>query len=420
MLEIKPISSGSRCATSPFMQNHRLLSRRLGASCALAFLALAAGCGGSETTAATATGSSSTSSSTTGSGGSGGAGGGSTGTSTGAGGEAFCPTGSHPGALDCEADLKDWTVGPKLAHRRDHHVTFVAQTPAGPFLYVVGGLGSAATIKPIERSTIAADGSLSAFSDVAMMPEGLLGCGLAQVDRSFVIAGGLGDDSNSKTSVYIGQIADDGGVSFTKGPDLGASRYHVSLAYSQGFIYAMGGLFQSVVGGMPTQKVVDTIERAAFDGKVVSPWEMVAPLPVALTHHASIVYKDAIYVIGGGSSATALPDILRATVSSAGALGPWENYGSLAKGLASSSVNIFLDQLYVFAGMTTLSGGEVAGVKRAPLDAMGKVGTFADLPPLPLARAHSHQTPLFQGHFYSVGGSKNHLPQAEVFVGNLQ
>jgi hypothetical protein len=402
------------------MQTHLPLSRRLGASCALAFLALAAGCGSSETTAATSTGSSSTSSSTTGSGGSGGAGGGGTSTSTGAGGEAFCPPGSHPGVLDCVADLKDWTAGPKLAHKRDHHVTLVAETPAGPFLYVVAGAGTGATVKQIERSTIAADGTLSAFSDVAMMPEGLLGCGLAQVDRSFVIAGGLGDDSNSKTSVYVGQIADDGGVTFTKGPDLAASRYHVSLAYSQGFIYAMGGLFQEIVGGMPTQKIVDTIERAAFDGKVVSPWEMVAPLPVALTHHASIVYKDAIYVVGGGSNVAASPDILRATVSSAGALGPWENYGSLTKGLASPSLNIFLDQLYVFAGMTSLTGGEVATVSRAPFDGMGKVGAFEALPPLPLARAHSHQTPLYKGHFYSVGGSKSHVPQAEVFVGNLQ
>ncbi|MEP7126975.1 MAG: hypothetical protein ABJE95_38945 [Byssovorax sp.] len=404
------------------MQNHLRLSGRLVASCALAFFSVAgvtAGCGSSDTTAASGTSSGST---TTGSGGSGGSGTGTgTGTATGTGGmEAFCPPGSHPGALDCEADLKDWTAAPKIAHKRDHHVTLVATTPAGTFLYVVGGAGTGATLKQIERSTIAADGTLSAFADVAMMPEGLLGCGLAQVDRSFVIAGGLGDDSNSKTSVYVGQIADDGGVSFTKGPDLAASRYHVSLAYSQGFIYAMGGLFQSVSGGMPTQKIVDTIERAAFDGKTVSAWEMVAPLPVALTHHASIVYKDAIYVIGGGSDVAALPDILRATVSSAGALGPWENYGKLTKGLASPSVSIFLDQLYVFAGMTSLAGGEVASVERAPLDGMGMVGAFTALPPLPLARAHSHQTPIFKGHFYSVGGSKNHVPQAEVFNGTLQ
>ena len=112
-----------------------------------------------------------------------------------------CPTGSHPGALDCEADLTDWTAGPKLAHKRDHHVTFVATTPAGSFLYVVGGAGAGGTVKQIER--------------------------------------------------------------------------------------------------------------AAFDGKVVSPWERVAPLPGPLTHHASIVYNNAIYVIGGGVTVAALPDIVR-------------------------------------------------------------------------------------------------------------
>lgn len=191
------------------MQNYPRVSPRLAATRALALFSvasLAAGCGSSDTTAATGTSSGeSSTSSTTGSGG----GSGSSGSSGTGGGEAFCPPGAHPGALDCEADLKDWTAGPKLAHKRDHHVTLVAETPAGAFLYVV-------------------------------------------------------------------------------------------------------------------------------------------------------------------------------------------------------------------AGMTSLTGGEVAGVERAPLDAMGKVGAFADLPPLPLARAHSHQTPLFKGHFYSVGGSKNHVPQAEVWNGTLQ
>ncbi len=404
------------------MPSHLHLSSRKLASCALALLGLAAGCGDSETTASTSTSSSATTTTTTttGSGGSGSTSSSSTGSGGSGGSEPLCPPGSHTGAAGCEAELASWVAGPKLKHKRDHHVTFAVATPAGSFLYVVGGVGGSATVMQIERSTIAKDGTLSAFSDVATMPEGLLGCGLAQVDASFVIVGGLGDDSNSKTSVYVGQIADDGSVSFTKGPDLGASRYHVSLAYSRGYLYAMGGLYQAVVGGMPTQKVVDTIERAAFDGKTVSPWETVAPLPVALTHHASLVYKDAIYVIGGGSDAAALPDIVRATVSDTGALGPWESYGTLSQGLASPSVSVFLDQLYVFAGMTTLSGGEVASVARAPFDASGKVGAFVDLPALPLARAHSHQTPLYEGHFYSVGGSKNHVPQNDVFIGALQ
>src|SRR5689334_15732664 len=105
------------------MNIHLPRAPRLVASCALGLLGLAVGCGSSETTTSTSTASSSTSSSTTGAGGgSGGAGGGGGSGDGGAGGAAaVCPPGSHPGAIDCAADLKDWTAGPKLAHKRDHH-----------------------------------------------------------------------------------------------------------------------------------------------------------------------------------------------------------------------------------------------------------------------------------------------------------
>ena len=90
--------------------------------------------------------------------------------------------------------------------------------------------------------------------------------------------------------------------------------------------------------------------------------------------------------------------------------------GLVARLIALSASRPFLTILFVAA----VTAWGAVSLERAPLDAMGKVGAFTDLPPLPLARAHSHLTPLFKGHFYSVGGSKNHVPQAEVFVGTLQ
>lgn len=370
-------------------------------SCFALVLAALLGCGGGET----ATGSS-TSSSTGGDGG---------------GGAAPCPAGSHAGtASGCEADLTGWTAGPSLTHARDHHCTFVTETPAGPFLYVVAGAGTVSATRQIERSTIAADGTLGAFADIGMLPKGVIGPGLATLDRSFVLAGGLGTDSNSTTATYVGKIGDDGGVTITPGPEMGASRYHVSLVYAKGFVFAIGGLFQSVSGGVPTQDIVDTIERAAFDGTTLSAFEMMPPLPVKLTHHATVVHDGAIYVIGGGSDVDALPDILRATVSDTGDLGAWEGVGALPEGRASPSALVFLDQLYVIAGMTSLVDGEVSTVLRAPIGMDAKVGSFATLAPLPKERAHSHQTPLYNGHLYSVGGSIMHEPQADVFVGTLQ
>ena len=40
----------------------------------------------------------------------------------------------------CEASLTSWTKGPSLMAKRDHHATFVADSSAGAFLYVLGGI----------------------------------------------------------------------------------------------------------------------------------------------------------------------------------------------------------------------------------------------------------------------------------------
>lgn len=373
-------------------------------------------CGGAATTTASST---TTTSSTTGTTGAGGSGGGGTG---GNGGSApVCPPGAHEIAGGaCEATFSGWADGPALKHKRDHHVTFVAETPAGNFLYVAAGAGSASGALAIERSTIAEDGSLGAFSDVAQLPTGIIGPGLALRERGFVLGGGLGNDGNSSTATYVGKVGDDGGVTLTKGPDLGASRYHVSLVYVKGFVFALGGLFQQVNGGNVKQDVVDTVERASFDGDTLSAFTMMPPLPTKLTHHATFTHDGAIYLLGGGSGVEAVPDILRATVSDAGDLGAWENVGKLAEGRASSAVTVFLDHLYVIGGMSSLTGGEKATVLGGAFDAAGMLGDFSALTPLPKARAHSHQAPLYKGHLYSVGGSINHAPQAQVFVGTFQ
>lgn len=376
-----------------------------------------AACGGSDPP-----GSQTTSSSTT-SEGSGGKGGSGTTSTTATGGSDAglpCPAGSHMGTSgDCEAELTGWTDGPKMKRARDHHVTFVAETPAGPFIYVAAGVGAVSAPLQIERATINPDGTLSAFEDIEKLPVGLIGPGLAQVDRSFVLGGGLTVSSNSTASTYVGKIGDDGHVTITQGPDMASSRYHVSFAYAKGFVFALGGLYQKVNGTAVTQEVLDVIERASFDGTTLGAWETLAPLPAKLTHHATIVRDGALYVIGGGDM-TALPDIRRATVGDDGSLGAWETIGKLPAGRASPAATVFLDQLYVISGMTSLTGGEVDTVLAGAFDGTGALGTFSELAKLPKARAHSHQAPFYNGYLYSAGGSINHAPQNDVYIGKLQ
>ncbi len=332
----------------------------------------------------------------------------------------MCPAGSHDTMPGCDTTLEPWSPGPLLTTARDHHVTFVTTTPSGTYLYAMLGLTAVSAPTSIERAAIAADGTLGAFQTIGNAPTGLGGPGLAQLDRSFVICGGLTNDSNSSTLAYVGQVADDGSVTFTPGPSMSESRYHVSASLSQGYVFAIGGLQQVVNASGATQKIEDAVERASFDGTTLGAWTTLAPLPMPLTHQSAVVYQNAIYLIGGGSSgAAASTAILRATVGADGSLGTWQHVGDLPSPRASGAATIFLDHLYVVGGMTSLTSGETATVLRAPIDAQGNVGMFDELASLPKARAHSHQAPLYDGHLYSVGGSISQVDQKESYFATL-
>src|SRR5262245_57695216 len=66
-----------------------------------------------------------------------GAGGGAAGGAGGAGGA--CPAGTHDEAGSCVTTLGGFATTSAIADARDHHVTFVVESEAGPFLFVAGG-----------------------------------------------------------------------------------------------------------------------------------------------------------------------------------------------------------------------------------------------------------------------------------------
>lgn len=369
-------------------------------SLSLPWIAVAA-CGGSD--AATTT---TTSSASSGTGGGGGAGGGG------------CPVGSHENNGACEATLESWSMASSLKHARDHHVTFAASTPAGAFLYVAGGTDGVSVFSDIERAPINADGTLGAFAGGGKLPKAILGHGLAQVDRTIVIAGGA-DGYNSLAESYVGVIGDDGNITFTKGPSLATSRYHVSLSIHGGYLYAVGGLEQMDNGGMVTQKVLDSVERAPFDGKTLGAFETIDPLPAPLTHQAAVVYQDSLYLIGGISTSKTLTSIQRAAFDPNGKLTAWDTVSMLPEGRATSAAFVLFDQLYVLCGSKGVQSGEVATVLRAPMGGHGQPGAFEELPPVPLPRAHVHQVPLYNGNLYSAGGMNMNQMQNEVFIGKM-
>ena len=185
-------------------------------------------------------------------------------------------------------------------------------------------------------------------------------------------------------------------------------------------VYALGGMNQKIEGNAPIKSLSDVVETSTFDGTSLGPWTTLTPLPQKLSHLTVFLHGDFLFAAGGITGVKARTEILRARLLPDGTLGVWQEAGALPAPRATAAATVFLDHVYVLGGLSTVDGGEVDTVLRAPLSPAGEVGAFESLPALPKARAHSHQAPLWQGTLYSAAGSIDHAGQRNLFWGKLQ
>jgi hypothetical protein len=332
-----------------------------------------------------------------------------------------CPAGSHLDGGSCLATLEGWTEGPSLQYARDHHLTFVKDAGDHAFVVAMAGTNARGRVNAkVERARLDGDGTLSDFEELDDWDGAEIGQGLGWGDPDAVLVGGLDSSSNSVGDTWVMSVSDEGEPSFTAGPPLNTTRYHATATVAGGYVYVIGGMEQIVDGADFSQIVLDSVERAPFDGSALGSFELLDPLPDATTHHAAWTWGTGLYIAGGGSGARARDSVLRAEIAEDGSLGEWVQVGTLPEGRATSAATIWLDQVYLVAGMAKLTGDERDTVLRADLNEDGSVGEFEELPNLPMARAHCHQAPLWQGWMVSAGGSISHEDQDEVYVGALE
>jgi hypothetical protein len=319
--------------------------------------------------------------------------------------------------------IASWTpTAPLLKPRRDH-ATFIAETPAGAFLYVAGGGDLDGAFDDVERAAIHADGTLGPFAVVATLPGFSYAAGMAQVGRGVVLAGDWNDISEPHT--YVGVVADDGGIAFTSGPPLSVARHALTVSAHGGFVYAVGGVHQHYDDQMENTVVAYSavIERAPFDGATLGPWAQVDPLPHAIGRHAAIDADDAVYLLGGfagpdpGGPFSAGADVLRLPFGDGGALGPPTWAGAFVTPRADLAAFAYSGAQFAL-GSTT--GAEAEDVLRAPLREDGTLGSFDAITPLP-EPVYVRQTPVYGSFVYVAGGSSGNdqVPQSTVLVGKL-
>jgi hypothetical protein len=291
---------------------------------------------------------------------------------------------------------------------RDHHVVFNARAGRSDVLYVGGGTDYRTMNDAVQRSVIGADGLPGPWVASTPLPKPLAGASAVAARGYVVLTGGQVAPQGGLRGLvrvaetYTAPIAADGSLgAWTPRPALPAPRFHHPSVYHDGRVYVVGGQ------GATEAEAGVFAARLGADGSLGA-WQTLRPLPEPRSHHAIVIDRGALYVIGGLAGNPARQpvqhkSVLRATIGRDGTLGEWQTVSELPHSYATHSAFVSGDALWVVGGVednTTFS----ARVWRAPLSRAGVLGAWSEVQPLPFGRGHVHQTPVIGGRVYSVGG----------------
>jgi hypothetical protein len=292
---------------------------------------------------------------------------------------------------------------------RDHHTTFVVESGASAFLYVIGGTDNwTTTHDDVQRTRLHDDGTLDAFERVGTLPGRRAGHATAVVGKTVVVIGGS-DGHSPKRETYVVRIGPDGALGpFVSGPLLPQGTMHLACVARAPWVYCTGGLSAST----GKSSALSLRARVGDDG-TLSAFETQAPLDPTRSHHMTWIHRNWLYV-GGGLIGSPMDgggedrkDILRAPLDDDGNLGAWEPAGEFPQPLSVSAAQLFDDAVYFFGGYNGANSNHKysAEILRGIFAADGTIDGFDTLPAkLRVARAHVHQTPTWGRFIYSVGG----------------
>lgn len=311
-----------------------------------------------------------------------------------------------------------------IAPSRDHHATTVIERSSGPWLYVIGGTNAwDALHNDVLRAPIGKDGKLGAFESAGTLPEPRAGhCMVQKGDRLYLFGGIVGDvrKGPSTSSVVLTLDAEGKVTASSPGPELPVAVMHVGCAMAGDSIYATGGR-----GEDSRSTKLSARTKIGADGSL-SPFENLTPLVPDRSHHAVFVRGQTLYVLGGirgnpvGNQADNRKDVVAADIAPDGTLGDWYGAGTLPTSISVSSALLYKDAVYVMGGLE--EGGFTSKIRRATFADDGTLSDFTTLKTqLPDARGHVHQTPAWGSFVFSVGG-KNDLDESlgTVDVGRFE
>jgi hypothetical protein len=338
--------------------------------------------------------------------------GGGTGTTGGAAFDAGpCPSDAHRTSDGgCDSDLT-WYAGPPLPSKRAFHVTFLVALDGGAYLFVAGGSdfvdGWYVPLTDAWMAPVAPNGTLGGWTQEESFPTNFVADTVAVFNDHVIVT--------SSTEVLTSRVVAGALTPWRSTTPLPLYRSGRASAVSGDWIYVTGGI-DSQDGATDRFTSGDDVlgARIQADGTVNS-WQTLTRLPHTRYTHSSFTFAGRLYVVGGGYDTpymgddVGLSDVWSAPIELDGTIGSWSQAATLdVKGVLQFHSSLVHEQmLYLVGGTSDYEGGLVVAtneVRRAALATNGTIGPWEEVDPLPLRRSFARQTPLWNGHVYSVGG----------------
>jgi N-acetylneuraminic acid mutarotase len=286
----------------------------------------------------------------------------------------------------------------------------------GRWLYVIGGDDGSGATNSVERASVNADGTLSAFSIVTDtgLAEARWGHTAITIDNSLFVIGGT-SSRGILDSIERSSINSDGTLgSFSRLDDakLAIARSgHVSMIIGNA-VYVVGGTGKDglKLGSIERAAVLPSGALSSFE--IVSSTELVAPR----ADHAMELIGSALYVIGGElANGAPAASVERAVIRPDGSLEEFRTVAQakLAEPRSGHRTIALGEGLYVLGGKNAT--GVVGDIERAPISSDGVVGSFSSVLGISLTRARArYGLATIENYLYVIGGSDSNGPRCEI------
>ena len=253
------------------------------------------------------------------------------------------------------------------------------------------------------------------------LPEARTDGAMVQSGTTILYVGGS-DGTTASDKTFMAKTSGVGNFDkWTDGPKLPAPRSDLSVIYSGGKIYAIGGLGAD---GKPTTSVYiltpDSTTGALGEWQTAEDAKLDLVLPEPRAGAAVVVAPDGLILVGGTNGTTVLNTVLKTTFNSKGVPGKWTpQAGALFTPVTDASAAIQGSNLWVYGG-TGSDGKAVATVQRGEFGTgadttnvmrFGVKGGGTDLPG-PLTNMAGFAA---NGALYAIGGSDGTNPQGKLY-----